>query len=358
MALPSPAGYSCANRMDPPQKDFLALRKDFSETAFFFPRLRTDEKGVATLSFTLPDSITTWKFKAAAHTRDLTCGFLEDEIVARKELMVQPNLPRFFRVGDKSSLTAKIINSSAKASEGMVTFILLDAKDEHVCFEKQETYSLQSKESTAVTINFIPEEDIKDYIVRIYVFDGRCSDGEQHLVPVLSDKAEVVRTMPFSIDGASSMTIKTDEMIPSDVSRKKMSLEFTNSPIWQAIGSLPEEVDYSGMNSISLVYSIYINTLSHYLKVKANKKDDATTDLRQENVCKAIIALKHLQQSNGAFSWFDGMPESVYITSEIVMHLARAVSMTEQKGEILSILEYAFDFLDDYTNKEVKRLKI
>ena len=357
MALPSSGGYSCANRMSPPQKDFLTLRKDFSETAFFFPRLRTDEKGEAILSFTLPDSIATWKFKAAAHTRDMVCGFMEDEIIARKELMVQPNIPRFFRVGDDCSLTAKIVNSSDKASEGTVTFMLLDAKDEHISFEKQEAYSLQARESTAVTINFIPEEDITDYIVRIFVSDGRCSDGEQHHVPVLSDKVEVVRTTPFSLDGACSLTFKTSEMVPSDVSRKKLSFEYTNNPIWLAVDSLPKEVDYSGMNSISLVFSIYINSLSHYLKAKANEKDEATTDIRHENATKAITTLKHLQHSNGAFSWFAGMPESGYITSEIVMHLARVISITGQKGEIMSILEYAFDYLDDYANKEVRRLK-
>ena len=357
MALPSPAGGSYACRMESPQKDFLTLRKDFSETAFFFPRLRTGVNGLVTLSFNLPDSITTWKFKAMAHTREMTCGFMEDEIIARKELMVQPNIPRFFRVGDDSSLTAKIINSSDKASEGMVTFMVLDAKDEHVCFEKQDAYSLKAGESTAVTINFIPDDEITDYIVRIYVSDGRCSDGEQHLVPVLSDKAEVVRTTPFTMDGACNLTIKTDEMIPSGVSRRKLLLEYTNNPIWLAIDYLPKAVNYSGMNSISLVHTIYINTLSRYLKAKANEEDDKTTNIWIKNGSKVITQLKRLQHTNGAFSWFAGMPESEYITSEIVMHLARIVSMTGQKGEVLSILEYAFDYLDDYVDKEVKRLR-
>lgn len=244
----------------------------------------------------------------------MVCGFLEDEIIARKELMVQPNIPRFFRVGDDSSLTAKIINSSDRASEGIVAFMLLDAKDEHVCFEKQELYSLKAWESTAVTINFMPDDDITDYIVRIYVSDGGCSDGEQHLVPVLSDKAEVVRTTPFTMDGACNLTIKTGEMIPSGVSRRKLSLEYTNNPIWLAIDCLQKEVNYSGMNSISLVHTIYINTLSRYLKAKANEEDDETTNIWIKNGSKVITQLKRLQHSNGAFSWFAGMPESEYIT--------------------------------------------
>ena len=76
------------------------IRSNFAETAFFYPSLRTDSKGDVSIVFTLPESLTRWKFMGYAHTKEMLNGMLGGETVASKELMVTPNMPRFVRTGD------------------------------------------------------------------------------------------------------------------------------------------------------------------------------------------------------------------------------------------------------------------
>ena len=103
------------------------IRKNFNETAFFFPDLRTDSSGAIEFSFTMPEALTKWKFQALAHTKDLAFGYSSKEIVTQKQLMVQPNAPRFLREGDKMEFSAKVVNLTEKELTGQAELQLIDA---------------------------------------------------------------------------------------------------------------------------------------------------------------------------------------------------------------------------------------
>ncbi|HEY8388308.1 MAG TPA: alpha-2-macroglobulin family protein, partial [Parasegetibacter sp.] len=108
----------------PPAPSF---RKNFNETAFFFPQLRTDSAGNISFSFTIPEALTTWKWMTLAHTKDLRFGLSTKEIITQKQLMVQPGIPRFLREGDKLNLSVKVANLTDQEMTGKIELQLLDA---------------------------------------------------------------------------------------------------------------------------------------------------------------------------------------------------------------------------------------
>ena len=109
----------------PEQDKAVQIRKNFNETAFFFPDLRTNENGDIEFSFTMPEALTKWKFQALAHTKDLAFGYSSKEIVTQKQLMVQPNAPRFLREGDRMEFSAKIVNLTDKEITGQARIAII-----------------------------------------------------------------------------------------------------------------------------------------------------------------------------------------------------------------------------------------
>lgn len=336
------------------------LRTDMSETAFFLPQLATDSDGEVSIVFTVPDSLTTWRFKALAHTRDLRYAYFDAETIARKPVMVQSHLPRFVRVGDDTTLTAKVSNTTEDAISGRVQIELLDARDERVVFSERRAFTLEAGGSIATSFTFTPDEEVKDYLCRLYAVGDGFSDGEQHVLPVLTDKAEVTVTHVLNHDGACKDEVDTARLLPAGSSRHALSLQYTNHPIWLAINALPALQKPDTDNAISLSVALFCNHLTTYLQnIAAHFGDLSPTDTDALAVSKRKIVrkLKKLQGRGGGFSWYKDMPESLYMTTEVLMHLSRLRVMAGPMEEIASLTESAFRFCDAAMCEEVRELR-
>lgn len=255
------AGYALNNQ---PQ-----LRENFNETAFFFPSLLTNKEGDVSMQFTIPESNTTWKFQALANTADLKYGMLTKEVITSKPLMVVPNLPRFMRQGDEVAISTQVINNAETSITGRVRLELFDpATDEPiVCLTKsQKPFTLGAGSTTTVswTIHVPTTTDLIG--CRIIADSDEGSDGEQHLIPVLSDKILITESTPFYLTGQGEQTVQIPEGQKSG-SRVpfSMTLELTGNPIWYAVQALPTLTEPDNQNIISWFASYYSNTLANYI---------------------------------------------------------------------------------------------
>lgn len=338
----------------------IKLRSDMSETAFFMPTLRTDGNGDVSIEFLLPDSLTTWKFKAIAHTRDMYHAYFEDETIARKLVMVKPNMPRFVRVGDESTISAKVTNTSDKNVEGKIVFELLDASDERVVFSNSKPFCLGCNASLTESFNFTPDEETEDYICRIYALGNGFSDGEQHSLHVLPNKTEMTVTRIISQDGAGTETIDTARLLPEGSTRRRLSLQYTNRPLWLAIKALPAMTDEDSDNAISVSVSLYCNLLTAHLQ-KHIKEFGSLVSVKPSKLNKTtnklVGKLKQLQGHGGGFKWYKKMPESLYMTTEVLMHLCRLQKFVGEMDDLKDIIENAYRFCDMEMCNWVRELK-
>lgn len=232
--------------------DQIQIRENLNETAFFYPQLTTDSMGVITLKFTLPESLTTWRFMGLAHTPDMCYGLLEGETVAKKDVMIQPNMPRFVREGDQAVLTARIFNTSDHAASGTARLRLLNPETETVVFESAQDFSL--KEGATGSASFaLPElgADVTPLICQVMAMGEGFSDGEQHYLPVLPSTERVTVTVPFTQIEPGKKTIDLAALLPADSKNQKLTFEYTNNPAWLMIQALPTVGKPSADDAIS-----------------------------------------------------------------------------------------------------------
>ncbi|MDR1623571.1 MAG: alpha-2-macroglobulin [Tannerellaceae bacterium] len=242
------------------------LRMNFSETAFFFPMLTTDKEGNVFVNFTIPESNTTWKLQTLAHTKDVKFGLSTHEVITQKPLMVLPNLPRFVRNGDEVSISAQIMNLSDKATEGLARLELFNpVNDEPVaCLAKaQKTFSLQTKDMETVswTITIPPKQDLLG--IRIIADSETGSDGEQHILPVLSNELLVTESTPFCLLTEGEQQINVSNGKSSSARRPyALTLEYSDNPVWYAVQALPTISQPDNDNIISWFAAYYSNTVA------------------------------------------------------------------------------------------------
>ncbi len=391
------------------------LRENLSETACFFPGLVTDEKGHVALRFTLPESITTWRFIGLAHDKDMNVGSIEGEAVARKTVMVQPNVPRFVRVNDRGQILARIQNTSDKMAKGTAVLTLLDAETDKEILKKSVKYSIAAGENTTVAFDFdlVSIDGIGSFanllVCRVTASGKGYSDGEQHYLPVLPEKERVIDTRPFTMDGKSSLSVDLSAMFPVSDAGNKMTVEYSNHPSWLMIQALPSLSVPEGNNVVSLAAAYYANALGSYL-MRQNPSIRQTVDLwRQESdggtslqsqlqnnaelktmilnetpwvldadreadqknrltqffdeaalqyrLSSALSKLQKLQKADGSFSWWPGMEGNRYLTVSVASLLVRLNSMVGTQKETASMLTSAFSFMGKETSNEVKTLK-
>ncbi|MDR1402125.1 MAG: alpha-2-macroglobulin [Tannerellaceae bacterium] len=243
-----------------------SLRTNFHETAFFFPMLTTDKEGNVTVSFTIPESFTTWKLQTLAHTKDVKFGLSTHEVIARKPLMVLLNLPRFVRNGDEISLSAQIMNASDKVTEGLARLELFNpANDEPVaCFTKaQKPFSLQANGMETVSWTITVPSGQALLGIRITADSETGGDGEQRLLPVLSNEILVTESAPFYLLKEGESQIKVSNSQPSAARRPyAMTLEYSDNPVWQAVQALPAISQPDNDNVISWFAAYYSNAVA------------------------------------------------------------------------------------------------
>jgi hypothetical protein len=258
----------------------IQIRKNFNETAFFFPGLRTDKDGNIEFSFTLPEALTRWKFQAFTHTKELALGLSQKEIVTQKELMVQPNAPRFLRQGDRIEFSTKIVNLSDKEFTGQAQLELIDAATNQSVdgwFQNifpNQYFTVAAGQSEAVKFPIeIPFQFTSALVWRIVARAGNISDGEESAIPVLTNRMLVTETLPMPMRGSGTKAFKFDKLINSSpvgggreggetIQNHSLTFEYTSNPAWYAVQALPYLIEKTNESAEQTWNRYYANSLA------------------------------------------------------------------------------------------------
>ena len=352
--------------------DKVQIRENLNETAFFYPALESDNQGNVAINFTLPESVTTWKFMGLAHDKEMRNGCLVDEAVAQKTVMVQPNMPRFLREGDKSTIVVKLFNTSDKKVSGNARMQILDAETQKVVWQKTQGYRIDAEGSATVAFDV---QGLKEgvYINKVVAAGNGYSDGEQHYLPVLSNRELVVNTLPITLHQQGEQSFDLSRLFQNKEGKQakgaedaKVTVEYTNNPSWLMVKALPAISNPTEEDALSLMAAIYANTLSRHiqktLNVNAKDIDDASglasaSDTLQKKVNKYVALLKKLQNKDGSFSWWKGMSGSRYMTTAVAEMMVRLNAIVGRQSFTASMLSGAIDYLRQQTAREVKAMK-
>ncbi|HEX7410683.1 MAG TPA: alpha-2-macroglobulin family protein, partial [Bacteroidales bacterium] len=399
------------------QQGALKIRTNFNETAFFYPQLATNENGEVVIKFKAPESLTRWKMMGLAYTQDLKIGQVEKTLVTQKELMVVPNAPRFFREGDKMAFAVKISNISGKDLDVTSELQFFDALtmqpvNERLLKEPQlKSLSIAKGQSKVVGWEIAIPEGLQAITYRVTAQSGAYSDGEEMAIPVLTNRMLVTESLPLPINGKQTKTFKFDKLLNSGsagstLRNHKLTLEFTSNPAWYAVQALPYLMEYPYQCAEQVFSRYYANSIATHIansnpKIKRvfdswkNLSPDALrSNLEKNQELKAVlleetpwvlqsnseserkqriallfdlnrmstelsVALKQLQDmqtSNGGWPWFEGMPESRYITQHIVTglgHLSHlGISNIRDNAPTWEMVRKAVSYLDARMNDD------
>lgn len=393
--------------------DLSAVRTNFAETAFFYPQLRTNEQGEISFSFTMPQSLTSWNFRGYSHTKEMLTGMLDAQATTSKEFMLTPNLPRFVRVGDKVSIAASVTNLTEKNINGTVSLTLFNPVTEKNVSVQKQKFAVEAGKT--IGVNFLFTVSGKEEVLgcRLIADGGTFSDGEQQLIPVLSNKINLTETLALSIRGQQTKTFSLANLFnhnSKSAADRRLTIEFTGNPAWYAVQSLPSLSQPQNDNAISWATAYYANSLASFImntqpRIKAifdtwklqggNKETflsnlqknqdvknillsespwvlEATTETEQKeriatlfdlntirnNDIAALTKLKELQLADGSWTWYKGMNGSRYVTDFIVEMNARLSLLTGKplEGAALTMQNAAFTFLHKEALKEYKEI--
>lgn len=392
----------------------MQVRENLTETAFFYPALTTDVKGNVDISFTLPESVTTWKFMGLAHDVNFCYGFINAEAVAKKAVMVQPHLPRFVRQGDRAVVTCRIANTSDKDVKGRVRLQLLTPEDNKEVEDWTSPFSVKAGQTITTTFT-IDGDRLANLGHGASLFFARAtaegqgfSDGEQQYLPLLPNAEYVTTTRPFTQNGPGVKTLNLSKLFPSSDKRNRLTVEYTNNPAWLMIQALPSVANPTEHNAISLSAALYANSIAQHLLTSApaiaqtvklwqteqGYETSLTSNLQKNSELKTMVLsetpwvadanreteqkqrlanyldasaadyrmktfaekLSALQNPDGSFSWWPDMPGNKWMTMEVVGILTRLNSLTATQGNA-ALLSQAFTYLDKRIADEVKELK-
>ena len=355
------------------------MRKNFNETAFFYPQLQSNEKGEVTIKFTMPDAVTRWKFMTYAHTKDMKSGQMTKELVTQKLIMIQANAPRFFREGDKISFPVKISNTGSENYTGTAEITLLDAISNENITSKlisaatTQNFKADKGKSTSLSWEMTIPEGVGAITYKVVARAANVADGEENTAPVLTNRMLVTESMPLPIRGNQTKTFSFEKLInqnnfSSTLRNHKLTLEFTSNPAWYAVQSLPYLMEYPYECAEQTFSRYYANSLASYIanskpvmkKVFESWKNASpeafysnlqknqelksvmleetpwVLDAKNENESKRRVGLLfdlnrmsnemgaahrkllQMQCNNGGWPWFTGMPDDEYITQHIV----------------------------------------
>ncbi|AUC20771.1 alpha-2-macroglobulin [Polaribacter sejongensis] len=401
----------------------IQIRKNFNETAFFLPQLRTDKNGQVSFSFTMPEALTKWKLQLLAHTKSLKSATKTLETVTQKELMIVPNAPRFLREGDEITLSAKVTNLTNNQLSGFAKLILTDAitgEEINTALENlnaNKNFTVDKDGNTNVSWSLSIPETVQAVQYKIVAKAGDFSDGEQNVLPVLSNRMLVTETLPMWVKSNETKTFTLDKLkntsstlnvgSSSTLKNHKLTLEMTSNPVWYAIQSLPYLMEYPYECAEQVFSRYYANTLASFVAnsnpriqevFNAWKSSDALlSNLEKNEELKSLIIqetpwlrdaqteteqkkriallfdlnkmkneqersinkLKDIQMNSGGFPWFKGSSyENRFITQHIATgfgHLQK-LGVTNFDSATKNMMEKAVQFLDDELTNQYKEL--
>ena len=345
--------------------DKVQVRENLNETAFFYPALESDNQGNVAINFTLPESVTTWKFMGLAHDKEMRNGLLVDEAVAQKTVMVQPNMPRFLREGDKATIVVKLFNTSDKKVSGNARMQILDPETNKVVWQKTQNYSIDAEGSATISFDV---QGLKEgvYINKVVAAGNGYSDGEQHYLPVLSNRELVVNTLPITLHQKGEQNFDLSKLFLNKEGKQakgaeeaKVTIEYTNNPSWLMVKALPAISNPDEENAISLMSAIYANTITTHIQKTLSLDNHSQKNLSQESIRlqNQVEKLKKLQNPNGSFSWWKGMKGSRYMTTSVAEMMVRLNAIAGVQKSTARMLTSAIDYLSWQTAQEVKEMK-
>ena len=345
--------------------DKVQIRENLNETAFFYPALESDNQGNVAINFTLPESVTTWKFMGLAHDKEMRNGCLVDEAVAQKTVMVQPNMPRFLREGDKSTIVVKLFNTSDKKVSGNARMQILDAETQKVVWQKTQGYRIDAEGSATVSFDV---QGLKEgvYINKVVAAGNGYSDGEQHYLPVLSNRELVVNTLPITLHQKGEQNFDLSRLFLNKEGKQakgaenaKVTVEYTNNPSWLMIKALPSISNPDEEDAISLMSAIYANTITTHIQKHLSLEKQPEQNLSQETIRlqNQVEKLKKLQNADGSFSWWKGMKGSRYMTTSVAEMMVRLNAVAGIQKSTAKMLTSAINYLSWQTAQEVREMK-
>ena len=345
--------------------DKVQVRENMNETAFFYPALESDNNGNVAIRFTLPESVTTWKFMGLAHDKEMRNGLLVDEAVAQKTVMVQPNMPRFLREGDKSTIVVKLFNTSDKKVSGNARMQILDAETQKVVWQKTQGYRIDAEGSAIVSFDV---SGLKEgvYINKVVAAGNGYSDGEQHYLPVLSNRELVVNTLPITLHQPGEQSFDLSRLFLNKEGKQakgaenaKVTIEYTNNPSWLMVKALPAISNPDEEDAISLMSAIYANTITTHIQKHLSLDNHSQKTLSQETIRlqNQVEKLKKLQNADGSFSWWKGMKGSRYMTTSVAEMMVRLNAVVGVQKSTAKMLTSAINYLSWQTTQEVREMK-
>ncbi len=403
------------------QRIVVKPRKNFNETAFFYPQLSTDAEGNVSFSFTMPESLTEWKFRGLAHTKNLVTGLINETIQTQKDLMVMPNVPRFFREGDRAQFKVKVVNLSDKALEAstMVRFYDASTMKEITSEISSQLQAVKTKlakgESKIVELTINVPFDYQAITYRIVSSAGQFADAEEQAIPVLSNRMLVTESLPLPMNGPGSKNFEFERfnnIQSSTLKHFSYTLEMSSNPAWYAVQALPYLTDYPYECAEQTFSRFYAHALAAHIansnpKIKAifeqwqntpnseallsnlDKNQELKSLLLQEtpwvlesqnegerkrrlallfdvnNLAaqqeQTLKKLLDMQSESGAWSWFEGMPDNRYITQLIITGMGRLkflnVLKPDENAALNSAINKAMQYMDRELAKDYKQLK-
>ena len=345
--------------------DNVQVRENLNETAFFYPALESDNNGNVAIRFTLPESVTTWKFMGLAHDKEMRNGLLVDEAVAQKTVMVQPNMPRFLREGDKSTIVVKLFNTSDKKVNGNARMQILDAETQKVVWQKTQGYRIDAEGSATISFDV---QGLKEgvYINKVVAAGNSYSDGEQHYLPVLGNRELVVNTLPITLHQQGEQNFDLSKLFLNKEGKQakgaenaKVTVEYTNNPSWLMVKALPSISNPDEEDAISLMSAIYANTITTHIQKHLSLEKQPEQNLSQETIRlqNQVEKLKKLQNADGSFSWWKGMKGSRYMTTSVAEMMVRLNAVAGVQKSTAKMLTSAIDYLSWQTAQEVREMK-
>ena len=404
------------------ESKLIQIRKNLNETAFFYPQLATNENGEIVLKFKAPEALTRWKMMGLAYTKDLKYGQIEKTLVTQKDLMVFTNAPRFMREGDTMEFAAKVSNISGNDLSGTAELHFFDALtmqpiDDLLGLSPASIpFSADKAKSAPVSWKIKIPEGLQAVTYRITASAGNFSDGEEAAIPVLTNRMLVTESMPLPVNGMQQKKFNFEKLVNSGAAGStlknyRLSLEYTSNPAWYAVQALPYLMEFPYECAEQLFSRYYANSLAtniansdpkikrvfenwknsspDALKSNLEKNEELKSVLLQESpwvreanneserkqriallfdlnrmASEQNLALKKLrdmQNPNGGWPWFAGMPENRYITQHIVTGLGHMLNMKafdlHENSETAQMLEKAISYLDETLKEEFEKIK-
>lgn len=396
--------YSSTRSPRPPVPDLdqVAARKNLGETAFFFPHLLTDENGRVKFQFTMPEALTTWKFLGFAHDANLRSGLLTAKVVTAKDLMVEPNPPRFVREGDVIEFTAKVTNRTDQPQSGKVRLTLADAATAQSADRElgntapEQAFTVPAKESRSFTWRLTVPDGAGFLTYKVVGASTSASDGEEGFLPVLSRRILVTESLPLSIRGAGTKQFEFTKLLDSGRSdslhHQSLTVQMVSQPAWYAVMALPYLMEFPHECSEQVFNRLYANALARHLansdpKIQrifaqwrdtpaldsplaknqdlkslmieetpwladANQESEARRNVGvlfdsnrlEAETARLLHQLTERQLADGLWSWFPGGPSSDYISLYLVAGFGRLQHLGVKLGATPALK--ALDALD------------